>query len=349
MKHTLLILSLLLIMAENMWAQEFTINNLTYSVIDAVNKKIEVCDCEQTATAVIIPANVTYDNTEYNVTSIGDYAFEFCELTQINIPNSVTSIGEGAFYPCFALTAINVENDNTYYCSENGILFDKDKTKLIQYPAGKTETSYEIPNSVTSIEHYAFYYCFSLTNINIPNSITSIGHLAFSCCSSLTKINIPNGVTSIGNYTFDCCLSLTNINIPSSVTFIGFGAFRDCSALKEMTILATTPPMVSYDSFDGISHDIPVYVPAEALADYKVAEVWNELNLQPISGTNIEILSASESISVYDGMLHNPQGRHIDIYDMQGRRMYSGSAIAISQPSGIYVVHCEGKSHKVQF
>ena len=113
-----------------------------------------------------------------------------------NIPNTVTSIGNGAFYECKSLTSIN------------------------------------IPDSITSIGNSAFNGCDSLTYINIPDSVTSIGNRAFIRCESLTNINIPDSVTSIGDRAFIRCESLTSINIPDSVTSIGDWAFSKCENLN---------------------------------------------------------------------------------------------------------------------
>ena len=115
-----------------------------------------------------------------SVTSIGWHAFESCtSLTSITIPNSVTSIGYQAFYSCDNLTNITVNSNNSNYSSQDGVLFDKSKTTLIQYPTGNTRTSYTIPNSVISIGRYAFHCCTSLTSISISDSVKSIVDHAF--------------------------------------------------------------------------------------------------------------------------------------------------------------------------
>ena len=166
-----------------------------------------------------------------SVTEIGWGTFWGCKnLTSITIPNSVTSIGRSAFFGCKSLTTIDVATGNQNYVSENGVLYDKDKTDLICYPAGKKDKTYSILDGVTSIDYYAFSGCTSLTNITIPDGVTSIPMDTFNGCTSLTSITIPNSVTYIGSFAFCDCTSLTNITIPDSVTGIGnrvFGYYYD--------------------------------------------------------------------------------------------------------------------------
>ncbi len=172
-----------------------------------------------------------------SVTSIGNEAFAYCtNLTSIEIPGGVTSIENYAFSNCTSLNSINVDKDNQSYSSEDGILFDKEKKKLITYPAGKKEKEYNIPSSVTSIGAGTFYGCRSLTRIEIPSSVTSIECLAFYGCTSLTSIEIPSSVTRIAVQVFYGCTSLTSIEIPSSVTSIGMWAFYNCTSLTSIEI-----------------------------------------------------------------------------------------------------------------
>lgn len=154
------------------------------------------------------------------VISIGNFAFGSCTgLKSITIPSSVTSIENNIFQDCTGLTNITVDSSNPSFCSESGVLFNKDKTTLIYYPLGKTG-SYTIPDGVTAIGDYAFYYCSGLTSVTIPSSVTSIGESAFQHCTGLTSITIPNSVTSIVNLAFWDCDSLTIVYIPSGVNFV---------------------------------------------------------------------------------------------------------------------------------
>ena len=146
------------------------------------------------------------------VTGIGDSAFSSCsDLTGIIMPNSMTNIGDYAFLDCTSLTSITVEESNPNYSSQDGALFNKDKTELIKYPIGNERKSYNIPNSVTSIDSYAFDNCTSLTSITIPNSVTSIDDFVFINCENLTSITIPNTVTIIGNGAFMGCTNLKDV------------------------------------------------------------------------------------------------------------------------------------------
>ena len=178
--------------------------------------------------------SVTIPNS---VTEIVNGTFRGCtSLTSITIPNNVTSISGGAFENCTSLTAINVASENSNYVSVNGVLYNKDKTTIICYPAGKKDNNYKIPDSVTSIGSSAFYGCISLTSITIPDGVTSISNGAFSGCTSLTSITIPDSVTNIGGSAFRGCTSLTSITIPDSVTEIGDSAFVYCRSLTSVTI-----------------------------------------------------------------------------------------------------------------
>ena len=202
------------------------------------------------------------------------------DITNVMIGNDIVLIdyslllGYSAFRSCTGLMSIDVDNNNTAYCSEDGVLFNKTKTTLMIYPAGKTG-AYNIPNSVTSIGNYTFQGCTGLTSVTIGNSVTDIGACAFSYCTGLTSVTIPKSVTSIESSAFYGCSGLTSVTIPNSVTRIGMGALGGCSGLTEIINESTVPQDIYISVFFG--KDIStctLRVPAAAIDAYSEAEVW---------------------------------------------------------------------------
>ena len=226
-------------------------------------------------TAVTIPASVTNIGSwafslcsqltavtiPEGVATIGNYAFGYCySLTAVNIPASAINIGNWVFDYCSALTAINVASGNTAYCSENGILFNKDKTTLICYPAGKPETDYTIPSSVTVIGVNAFAYCDALTQLTIPSSVTSIGEWAFDGCTALAEMTVlatvpPTVADADVFYSVDR-------NIPVYVPAESLTAYQNAEVWKEFNLqgISTTglPAAVMPESiriYNGTLHN----------------------------------------------------------------------------------------------
>jgi len=168
-------------------------------------------------TSVVIPDTVK---------SIGGSAFSSCTgLASVKIPDSVTFIGDQAFMYCAKLTGIWVDSKNPNYSNDSrGVFFNKTKTILIQAPRTITG-AYSIPDTVTSISNFAFFYCTELTSVTIPDSAITIGYQAFYNCDGLISLNIPDGVTTIGESAFSGCTNLISVTIPNSVTTIGSFAF----------------------------------------------------------------------------------------------------------------------------
>jgi hypothetical protein len=222
-------------------------DNASYSSVDGV-----LFDKNRT-TLVQCPVGRTGSYTiPAGVTRIGDSAFILCtNLSSVSIGSGVTSIGSWAFAGCDRLKGITVDAGNASYSSVNGVLFDKNQTTLIQYPAGKTG-GYTLPAGVTRIGDSAFRCCAGLTSVMIPGSLTSISDEAFGYCIGLTGITIPNSITNIGFRAFYNCTNLASITIPVSVTRIGSWAFSGCDRLKGITVDAGN---ASYSSMDGVLFD----------------------------------------------------------------------------------------------
>ena len=243
------------------------------------------------------PVTKIKDSTYNSTNGRYDGGFNIPTMTSITIPNSVTSIGEYAFYGCTNLTSITIPNSVTYigYYAFGGC------TSL---------TSITIPNSVISIGQYAFGGCTGLTSIAIPNNISVISDFAFHGCTSLTSITIPNSVTSIGNSAFYGCTSLVSITIPNSVMAIGQSAFQGCANLASVTIGSgvnaignnafdtymnfspvppnlnvtihrTTPPALGTGVFYHIQQ-IQIFVPVGSVTLYQVSTNWSSYNIQAI-------------------------------------------------------------------
>lgn len=343
-----------IVLSLTVWSYDFSVGQLCYNILSETEVEITYehnpiggnSAYPSLSGDIVIPSSVTYNETTYMVTSVGDSAFYDCSFSSITIPNSVISIGEwafsrcsftsitipnsvatieesafwgcsslpsiaipnsvisieyfafaycsslvsvaipssvtniedGIFAGCSSLTDIQVAYDNPSYISENGVLFNVDKTDLVQYPAGKTETSYIIPSSVTSIKEAAFLRCSFLTSVTIPNSIIIIGSFAFFECSSLTSITIPKSVTNIG-----------------------IAPFWLCPNIGEMTVLATTPPIANSNLLD--QRDIPLYVPAASIEAYRIADEWkgftNILPLESLTHKQLEVAITGNGIIQY--------------------------------------------------
>ena len=226
MKHLIkpLLTALLLLCCTVAGAADFEVDGIYYNILSFEDKTVEVTSGSNNYSA--IPASVTYNSITYSVTSvgewafaycdgltsieipssvtsIGDYAFHGCGLTSIEIPSSVTSIGERVFESCGSLTSIVVDEGNSVYDSRNNCnaIIETASNTLI---AGCKNTV--IPEGVTSIGNSAFGVCSGLTSIEIPSSVTSVGQSAFEYCTSLTSIEIPSSVTSIGQSAFEYCI-----------------------------------------------------------------------------------------------------------------------------------------------
>lgn len=276
-------------------------NNAVYSSVGGVlfNKaKTTLVQCPaELAEAYSVPAGVT---------NLGYSAFAGCNVTSVTLSASVRGIGIYAFITCTNLAAIAADTNNPLYSDDGGVLFDKTKTTLANFPTGRGgvyaipasvthigEYAFhenrkiacvDIPSSVTSIGTYAFGNCYALTNAPVPLSVTSIGERVFYGCAGLTRLPVPSSITNIGRYAFGRCEGLVNIVIPKNVTSVGSNAFWNCTNLERADFLGNAPSLGS-SVFDGCAAGFTVYYLA-GKAGF-TSPTWNGYPSAVLSGAAI--------------------------------------------------------------
>ena len=278
------------------------------------------------------------------ITSISAYAFYGCSnITSLTIPNSVEFIGPDAF-GCFGITNVTIPNKITYLSGFNSC------TNL---------KSITIPQTVTTIGMDAFYGCTGITSIEIPNSVTTIEQDAFGE-TSLTSVIIPNSVTSVGQYVFNGCNKLTSVTIGNAVQSIGYWAFGHCQELSDVYCYAEYVPQTEVNAFEySLIEYATLHVPEISMSSYKSTTPWNGFKeVVAISPSGITKLEASEtSVKIVEGQLIVEginDGQIVDIYSLNGEKR--GSAVGKNgaaridtnvRPGSIVVVKMGEKSVKV--
>ena len=273
---------------------------------------------------------------EEGVTSIGYCAFQSCEkLKEIILPENLTTIGESAFANCFTLANVTI-------------------------PAGVTEIGIEafancyafteitVPDGIKAINNGAFWSCENLERIHLPAGLESIGDEAFSWCYKLSTITIPENVKSIGTMAFSYCTSLASVNIPASVASIGEQAFYGCSSLNKATVMAVDPPALGSQAFESTDPALVCYVSSTSVDKYKSAQGWSELNIEGID-LSINSVTMPESITISNGVLNNPEGLEITVYDTAGLEIYKGRGTSLTLNGGVYIIHCGKSVKKIAF
>ena len=272
-------------------------------------------------TNVVLPATLT---------KLDKAAFDGCSsLTEITLPKKLKTLGEAVFEGCTALKAINVAEGNASFASADGVLFNKAKTNLLAFPAGKTG-AYAVPSGTEEIAASAFSRCVGLSAITLPETLTSIGDEVFYRCTGLTELTLPNSVTSIGE------------------SFV----YR-CSALESFTIKVAAPIAITTDVFEDVDLNTCVLnVPEEGVEAYKADAQWGKFkNINGImpSGVNDVVSSIDASVSVANGVLtiDGAQG-DISVYNTSGVRLANGSErLSVTLNKGVYIVTLNGKATKV--
>ena len=232
-------------------AQDFTVDFLSYKVIDVSQKTVEVTGIEHDESlygVAAVPATVTYEGMEYTVTGLADGAF-YMEvwIKSVTLPETLLKIGSNAL----AYTAVDeidipegVEYIGEYAFEGTKITGITIPSKIENLSIGLFLDCYylkdvNLPDGLKAIGDVAFGHCFDLAGIAIPHGVTTIGYGAFAHCESLASITIPESVTSIDLCVFDGCSGLTSIVIPDSVTRIDNDAFRNCDGLTSVYYTGT--------------------------------------------------------------------------------------------------------------
>lgn len=218
-----------------------TASKLKFNVLS--NSTVEVIrdDSYENYQTINIPDKVLINGELYTVVKIGASAFyKFETLININLPSSIMVIEEGAFSENENLMTINVVPENSSFSSLDGVLYNKNKTKIVAVPGG-LEENFTIPSTVSCIGNCSFYGCRKLTEIEIPENVSIIEKYAFRYCSNLKKIMLPQKLKCIEKETFDGCTALEDVYFPPKLKKIGVGAFSFCHSLTYLMI----PPSVT--------------------------------------------------------------------------------------------------------
>ncbi len=165
----------------------------------------------------------------------------FCfdkNITSIDIPSTVTSIGVSSFNYCSGLEAINVVDGNTVYASVDGVLYSKDMGTLVRCPINKSG-SYNVPEGVTKLEEYAFSFCTKITSVSLPETITTLSDWSFDGCANMENVNIPATINYMGAGTFSDCRKLTSVHIPEGIKSMAKWLLYNCKSLVDLKIPAT--------------------------------------------------------------------------------------------------------------
>ena len=270
--------------------EDATIEGMNYTLRKAF-RQATVAKCDRTG-ELCIPTEVSYEGQTYSVTSIDADAFRNnTALTKVTIPQTVKSMGfdvgygfyRNLFAGCTALESIEVEEGNPVLSAVDGVLFDKEKTKLFTYPAAASRTSYTVPEGVTWIEAEAFSNNQHLVTVAMSDEVTALGYSAFNGCTNLEEVRlsanlkgmagglfakcerlksvtIPQGVTFLGGSVFSGCTSLTSIVMPESVTSANDAAFENCTSLKSVT-LSPNLDKINFNLFENCVNLTEIKIP----------------------------------------------------------------------------------------
>ncbi|MCI5655103.1 MAG: sigma-70 family RNA polymerase sigma factor [Ruminococcus sp.] len=228
--------------SEELRSQEIKADEKNYVYKEYSNGTLHIVGYNGKLEDIVIPEK----HSGKIVTGIDPMAFENCsQIKSVTISKNIQSISldnldntqsYNPFYNCVYMKNIYVDKENKYFTSIDGVLYNKDVTKLLFYPSHKSDKTYTVPESVTEISFCAFQRNGIVTEITLPKGLKTMKAKAFLDCASLKKINIPSGITKIEWSLFSGCKALTEITLPDGITEIGLTAFYDCSSIRKITI-----------------------------------------------------------------------------------------------------------------
>ena len=216
-----------------------------------------------------------------SLTAVGAYAFYGCSsLTSLVFPAGLQTVGDYALMACTRLQSVSFDGENDHYTAENGLLYNKDKSVLLLYPAGKTESEFVVPDTVKEIAPNAFYYASRLESVTLPEGLQKIGSGAFLNCRRLESIVLPSALETLGSQAFADCTGLAEVTLPAggNLTEIGRQAFYGCTGLQTVFVMAENPPAVTGDSVFLDTNDTfaIVFSSDEQRSAYAADSAWAE-------------------------------------------------------------------------
>lgn len=357
----------------NVFAYNFTVDGIYYNVNSdntTVSVTYKTTNYNSYSGDIVIPSEVTYNETTYSVTKIGNEAFRYCRnLTSIVIPNSITSIGNGAFYDCRIMTSILIPNSVTYlgdrvfgHCSVLDSVVIPNSVTYIGvdlFYSCEGLTSIVLPNSISSLRTEMFRQCTGLSSITIPNNITEIEGHVFEGCSNLSSVTLSDNLIAMGEWAFWGCSRLSSITIPSNVASIGNYAFSSCSSLRTVVCKGVEPASITNVTFYGLNYNnMTLIVPCEKQSVYHQAIGWSAFTNIEEDCVGLNDIEQENSIIFYpnpvkDNVSLNAEG-NVVIYNNLGQivkhvnNVNAKTTISVADlKKGVYYLKVGNKQQKL--
>ena len=260
--------------------KDVVIDGLKFRLLK-VSHQAKLITWDNNVTTLQIPSEVEYEGEKYTVTSVNQSVFsKNSSITKIIIPKTVKNTDFGSnegfkynpFVDCISVESIEVEEGNPAICSVDGVLFNKDTTTLIGYPAASARESYTVPASVKTAGDGAFFNSKYLKKIVLPDNIETLGYSLFASSKSLEEVVLPSSIKELSIYLFKDCTKLKSVVIPEGVTTIGYSAFEGCTRLESISLPES---ITSQNVFGNVNlSKVTLHVPAASISAYQATEPW---------------------------------------------------------------------------